>query len=80
MFPSVSFAASIEQEKMQEGIRQEQEEHKQQIRQQVEEFNKSVDEANRQTGKRNKVIIKNIPEGYVVDRKTGKLYPIKEKE
>ena len=73
-FPSVSFAGSIEQERMQQGIRQEQEEKQNQIKQQVNEYNKVVDEARKQNDKR--PIITNIPEGYFVCPKTGKLCPI----
>ena len=63
-FPAVSFAGSIEQERMQQGIRQEQEEKQNQIKQQVNEYNKVVDEARNQNDKR--PIITNIPEGYFV--------------
>jgi hypothetical protein len=81
MFPAVSFAGSIEQDRMQQGIRQEQEEKQNQIKQQVEEFNKAVDEGYRQTDKKKeRAVIKNIPEGYWWSHKTGKLYPIDKNE
>jgi len=77
-FPSVSFAGSIEQERMQESIQQEQEEQQKQVEQQVKEYNKAVDEANKQTDNSDKkAVIVNVPEGYFVCPKSGKLLPIK---
>ena len=77
-FPSVSFAGSIEQERMQKGIQQEQEEQQKQVEQQVNEYNKAVDEANKQNDNSDKkAVIVNVPEGYFVCPKSGKLLPIK---
>jgi len=76
--PSVSFAGSIEQERMQKGIQQEQEEQQKQVEQQVNEYNKAVDEARRDTDNQKKgLYYYNIPEGYYVCPKSGKLLPIK---
>jgi hypothetical protein len=73
-FPSVSFAGSIEQERMQEGIQQEQEEQQKQVEQQVNEHNKAVDEARKDPDSQNKgLYYYNIPEGYYVCPKSGKL-------
>jgi Na+-translocating ferredoxin:NAD+ oxidoreductase RnfG subunit len=77
--PSLSFAASIEQERMQGSIKQEQEAQQKQVEQQVNEYNKAVDEANKQTDNSDKkAVIVNVPEGYFVCPKTGKLCPIKQ--
>ena len=81
MFPTVLFAGSIEQDRMQQGIRQEQEEKQKQVEQTVEEFNKMVDEANSQTDKTKKrAVITNIPEGYWLNHRNGKIYPIENNE
>jgi hypothetical protein len=77
-FSPVSFAASIEQERMQGSIQQEQEAQQKQVEQQVNEYNKAVDEANKQTDNSDKkAVIVNVPEGYFVCPKSGKLLPIK---
>jgi hypothetical protein len=77
-FPSVSFAASIEQDRMQESIQQKQEEQQRQVEQQVKEYNKAVDEARRDTDNPKKgLYYYNIPEGYYVCPKSGELLPIK---
>ena len=75
VFSSVSFAASIEQERMQAGITRDKEEQQEQINQQVKEYNKAVDEVK---DSENNPVIKNVPEGYFICPKTGKLCPIKE--
>ena len=75
-FPSVSFAASIEQERMQGSIRQEQAEQQHQVKQQVEEYNKMVNEVKKQPEQNRKTGIINVPDGYFICPKTGKLTPI----
>ena len=75
-FPSVSFAASIEQERMQGSIRQEQEEKQKQVEQQVKEYNKMVDEVKKQPEQNRKTGIINVPDGYFICPKTGKLTPV----
>lgn len=76
LFPLVSIAASIEQERMQEGIRQEQEEQQKQVEQQVNEYNKSVNEARKQNDNPKKRIRPlNVPEGYYYCPKSGEIYP-----
>ncbi len=78
MFSSLSFAASIEQERMQESIQQEQNEQQKQVEQQVKEYNKAVDESNSKVDDQNKkAVLINVPEGYFICPKTGKLCPIK---
>jgi len=78
VFPSISFAASIEQQRLQGSLQQEQEGEQKQVEQQVKEYNKTVDEANRQTDNQAKRVgIINVPEGYYVCPKSGKLLPIK---
>jgi len=75
-FPSVSFAGSIEQERMQQGIQQEQQEQQQQVQQQVNEYNKTVDEARKQNDNPKKRLYPvNVPEGYYFCPKSGKIYP-----
>jgi len=78
-FPLVSLAGSIEQERMQEGIRQEQEEQQQQVQQQVKEYNTAVDEVRKQNDNSKKRLYPlNVPEGYYYCPKTGKIYPNKD--
>ena len=60
---------------MQAGLNREKEEQQEQIKQQVKEYNQAVDEV-KDSGK--EPVIKNIPEGYFICPKTGKLCPIKE--
>jgi len=77
-FPSVSFAASIEQERMQERIQQEQEEQQKQREQQTTQSNYGDEEVDRGIDNQKKgVCYLNVPKGYFVCPKIGKLYPIK---
>ena len=76
MFPSVSFAGSIEQERMLNGIQQEQQEQQKQVQQQVNEYNKTVDETRKQNDNPPKRVYPlNVPEGYYYCPKSGKIYP-----
>ena len=75
-FPSISFAGSIEQERMQQGIQQEQQEQQKQVQQQVNEYNKTVDETRKQNDNPPKRVYPlNVPEGYYYCPKSGKIYP-----
>ena len=75
-FPALSFAGSIEQERMQGSIKQEQEAQQKQVEQQVREYNKAVDEARKENGNKGKgVYYLNVPEGYYYCPKSGKIYP-----
>ena len=75
VFPLVSFAGSIEYERMQGSIRQEQEEKQKQAKKAVEEYNKMVDVANSQTDNTKKrPSLPNLPEGYWLNPRDGKIY------